>query len=384
MTTSPPRWQDAAAALVAALEASGDLTSKWWAAAVEGTPRHRFVPTYYRNTGGAPTVWERLTEEADGAGWLGPIYTNSTLVTQLHDPRPVPGGWTGTPTSSSTQPSLMVRMLEALDIDPSHRVLEIGTATGYNAALICRRLDSARQLTTADIDSGLTKSAAARLDACGHRPDVVTTDATTHPWPAAGFDRIIATCALPEITPTLHAALAPGGKLIANLMPPLSGGLALLTRLPSGNLEGPFLPDGGQFMPARPAVNGHTLSAPRKEHTAGEKPTRVPKDAFDDYQFTFLLAAFLPGATIQFGTHDDGTHTRKVVLPGGASAEALYTDGEAGRALESTDHVWATVERCWQKFEELGRPRWDTFGLTVTDAVHQLWHKSPDNVVTSF
>ncbi|MEU1942914.1 hypothetical protein ABZ554_10825 [Streptomyces sp. NPDC020125] len=89
--------------------------------AIEETPRHEFVPHYYQNQGGVPTVW-RLFDAGDGPAWRDPIHTNARLGTHL-DPatmRAVADGWVGTPSSSSTAPSLMVRMLEALDIAADH------------------------------------------------------------------------------------------------------------------------------------------------------------------------------------------------------------------------------------------------------------------------
>ncbi|MGI9001259.1 MAG: hypothetical protein ACR2GH_06290 [Pseudonocardia sp.] len=56
------------------------------------------------------------------------VYANNSLVTHT--------GRDGDPPSSSSSPSLMAKMLEALDVQPRHRVLEIGAGTGYNAALV--------------------------------------------------------------------------------------------------------------------------------------------------------------------------------------------------------------------------------------------------------
>ncbi|MGH2770675.1 MAG: 3-oxoacyl-[acyl-carrier-protein] synthase III C-terminal domain-containing protein, partial [Actinomycetota bacterium] len=127
------------------LVAKGAIRSPEWRAIFERTPRHPFIPRFYRrveNDHRTPYLF------LDGArpdlrdGWLGAVYADETLVTQLD-------GYIAT--SSSTIPSTMARMLETLDLKDGQRVLEIGTGTGYNAALLCERLGSER-VTTIDID----------------------------------------------------------------------------------------------------------------------------------------------------------------------------------------------------------------------------------------
>ncbi|MBV9313972.1 MAG: hypothetical protein JO100_09565 [Pseudonocardia sp.] len=88
--------------------------------------------------------------------WLDAVYSDDSLVVQRAD---APGveDW---PTSSSTMPSLMVRMLELLNVTDDSRVLEIGTATGYNAALLCHRL-GADQVASIELHPGLAAAAAA-------------------------------------------------------------------------------------------------------------------------------------------------------------------------------------------------------------------------------
>ncbi len=60
-----------------------------------------------------------------------------------------------------------------LDLPPGHRVLEIGTGTGYNAALLCRRVGD-RNVVSVDIDAELVGAARIRLAELGHHPTVVT------------------------------------------------------------------------------------------------------------------------------------------------------------------------------------------------------------------
>lgn len=287
------------------------------------------MPHYYQNQGGVPTGWRRFDADG-GSAWRDPIYTNATLVTHL-DPatmRTVADSWVGVPSSSSTAPGLMVRMLEAFDIAADHTVLEIGTGTGYNAALIAHRLQNAEQLTTADIDPELSSTARDRLQTRGHNPSVLTCDASEYQWPRA-YDRVIATCGLSHISEPLRAAVAPGGRLIANVMPPLSAGLDVLSADDDGTLQGSFHPDGGTFMPARHDATTYTRTGPGDLGVLREGKADIPLEASDDYRFKFLLAAHLSGAELQYGT-EDGRVMQRLVLSDGSSSEAQYEDGRSG------------------------------------------------------
>ena len=100
------------------------------------------------------------------------MYSDQTLITkvaQLPHSRALRPGAYPMFTSSSTLPSLVLTMLEALDVTETCRVLEIGTGSGYNAALLCERLGS-DQVTTVDIDPELVDLARERLAANGYTP----------------------------------------------------------------------------------------------------------------------------------------------------------------------------------------------------------------------
>ncbi|MGH3869991.1 MAG: hypothetical protein ACRDSR_00500 [Pseudonocardiaceae bacterium] len=163
-------WRQRAAALARQLAAL-DGVDPQWATAFAEVPRHLFVPRFYADLD--------VPEAIDGADpdrrqeWLDGVYRDESLVTQY---RLTPGTtdlWQST--SSSTRPSLMARMLTLLDVHDDHRVLEIGTATGYNAALLCHRLGS-DNIASLDIDSELVDTAGQFLATLGYRPALTAGD----------------------------------------------------------------------------------------------------------------------------------------------------------------------------------------------------------------
>lgn len=131
-------------------------------------PRYPFVPVFYRHERELYRPW-RGTDDA----WLEAVYTDRVLVTEVdgvHAEDAPDDGVHGVATSSSTLPGLMADMLDALDVRAGDRVLEIGTGTGYNAALLCH-LAGDRSVTTVDRTERLAAAARERLRGAGsHRP----------------------------------------------------------------------------------------------------------------------------------------------------------------------------------------------------------------------
>jgi protein-L-isoaspartate(D-aspartate) O-methyltransferase len=156
-------------------------------------PRHLFLP-------GAP---------------LETAYADDAIVT--HDEA-------GIPTSSSSQPSLMARMIEMLDVAPGDRVLEIGAGTGYNAALLAV---IGAAVTTVELQPAVADAAATHLRQAGigvadrHEAPapgsvrVVTGDGADPP--GGPYDRVIVTAGCWAIPARLVDALTDGGLLVAPL-----------------------------------------------------------------------------------------------------------------------------------------------------------------------
>ncbi|MGH3995296.1 MAG: methyltransferase domain-containing protein, partial [Pseudonocardiaceae bacterium] len=211
-----PDWRERARRLVDRLTADGDLHTPGWREALLAVPRHAFVPRYYElDNNTRPATWKRHepSDEASTARWLELVYSPTTLVTALAD---YAGRGVQTGVVSSTKPDLMIRMLEVLQVADGMRALEIGTGTGYNAALLCHRLGQ-DNVCSIDIDPALITDARARLAGLGYHPALVAADGAEGLAGHAPFDRIIATCSVRAIPPAWIHQLAPGGLLLVHL-----------------------------------------------------------------------------------------------------------------------------------------------------------------------
>ncbi len=138
------------------------------------------------------------------------------LVSEAHRDSPLPIGHGQT----ISQPYIVAYMSEALDVQPTHRVLEIGTGSGYQAAVLSKL---ARKVFSIELIPELGERAKKRLTRLGFDNVEVRIGDGYKGWPEeAPFDRIMLTAAPPSIPGALLEQLAIGGRLIAPVGPTYS------------------------------------------------------------------------------------------------------------------------------------------------------------------
>jgi protein-L-isoaspartate O-methyltransferase len=349
-------WQERACALAGHL---ADPRSGWHEAALS-VPRHVLVPRWFTQSRDYEN-WELRDGPSDEQAWLDAAYDpRRTLVTKVgttHADQAAPGtAYTGWATSSSTLPGLVLDMYRHARIYPGTDVLDVGTGSGYGAALLARRLGD-QHVTSIDIDAYLTRIAQSRLDSFGAHPLILTADATGD-LPGT-YDRIVPMVSLPAVPASWLTALRPNGRLVFSL----TGGSVLITavKTPDGGATGRVEYDRASFMPARdgPGHPPHHGIPDDARSGDGDDVVISPYPIVDPqwgWELDAVLSVTAPGLVIRSHADDQtGMTTTWLAHPDGSWARATGTsDGP-------TVVRQAGPRRLWNELDEL-RLYWLTRG----------------------
>ncbi|PRW64644.1 methyltransferase domain-containing protein [Actinopolyspora mortivallis] len=376
MSQREDSWTARAARLAEQLENDGALHDPLWKEAVAATPRHELVPTFYRQSP-EHHEWEPVdTATPEG---FDAAYSPTTLVTSLDE--------RDHPLSSSTKPDLVVRMLELLGVREGHRVLAVGTGSGYTTALLAHRLGD-RSVYSVDIDPALVEAARGRLARVGCHPTLACRDGAEGLAEHAPYDRILATCSVPRVPWPWADQLVSGGTILVNVMPAAfnAGGLVALHHC-GDRLEGRFADQWASFMGMRGA--GPTVPGQHRAPDTGNPRTRTtnaPPTPWWDNRVVWLLAQFhgLPdGVTIGMRGEAQTGHpvAATMTAPDGSAAEIALaaTNGHHEVTETGPTSLWEPVERAHRTWLTHGKPDWPRLGLTVTEHEQRLWIDHPDS-----
>jgi len=147
---------------------------------------------------------------------------------------------------TTSQPYMIAAMLQAAQVLPQDRVLEIGAGSGYQTALLA---ELAGQVFVVERYPSLADSARRTLERLGHRNvKVIVADGSLGLPDTAPFDAIIVSAAAPGVPPALSEQLALGGRLVIPVGDPQQQNLQLVRRDHQGNISVRTL-EGCRFVP---------------------------------------------------------------------------------------------------------------------------------------
>ncbi len=172
------------------------------------------------------TVMQAMSD-VDRAAFVPPAYRE-----QAYDNGPLPIGNGQT----ISQPYIVALMTDLLDLTPESKVLEVGTGSGYQAAILAQL---ARQVYSLERIPELAQTARKHFADLGVTNIEVRCANGYDGWQdRAPFDAIIVTAAASEIPPALIEQLGPGGRLVIPVGPPYGyQELLLITREEAGNIR---------------------------------------------------------------------------------------------------------------------------------------------------
>lgn len=361
-----------------------------WADAFRALPRSLFLPglvwVHDMATGRSTPV----SRTADPGEWERSAAADVPVVTQWDDGRHTGTGPGSMATSSASMPSVVAAMLRDLDVGDGMRVLEIGTGTGWNAALLAHRLGGGN-VVSVEIDAAVAARAVKALARAGLTPAVVAGDGREG-WPAgAPYDRVIVTAGVRSVPPGWLEQTRPGGLVLAPWGSYYSDQDALLrlTVGEDGYARGPFLRM-VEFMKLRDQrldwnrFSGHV---PRFPGDADMSRTAFgPRDLGDRYEAArFVLGLCLPDCAHVVNRTGDGTARAWFFdLASRSWARAEFTgDAPGGTVHQSGERrLWDEVERALTWWTGQGGPGVERFGLTVApDGRTRPWLDAPAHVL---
>ncbi|MER7113873.1 methyltransferase domain-containing protein [Saccharomonospora azurea] len=359
--------------LVDRLVVDGFLHERRWRHAFRAVPREALVDAFTVRDPRTGTL-THYDVDVDPTPALAALYSNVPLLTQRV------AGAKATPNSAT--PARLALMLERLDAHPGHRVLEIGTGTGYLTALLCHELGH-RAVTGVDRDPQLVEQARARIAELGYRPRLVAGNAAHGAPSTALYDRVVATDGLPWVPPAWLPQVRPGGVILIDVG-------FLIVRLSVSDDRtaiGRFTDYAASMHPRVDA--GHTGLSVRDILAAANRRGRTDRGLRPSYleerPLQCLHAIVFPHVhkAIVYGDDDSVSYALTDSVSGAWARAWPDGDGYATVVHGGPRNLWSDLTGLARWWNDRGRPEPTRFGLTVAaDGAHVLWIDRPDRVVT--
>ncbi|MEV8633086.1 methyltransferase domain-containing protein [Streptosporangium sp. NPDC051023] len=373
---------------------SGAMTPDW-APAYDAVPRELFLPeVMWPSVEGQRVVASKADDPEEWQRWA---YTDMPLITQWDDGRPrrVGADHGELATSSSSMPSVVFSMLADLSLVDGAKVLEIGTGTGWCAALLSARLGE-DNVVSIEIDEAVAKAARKALATAGWHPKVFVGEGLLGMPEWAPYDGVLVTAGVREVPYAWIRQTRPGGVIVMPWGPDLTDQNAIVRLVvagdgsASGHFTGP-----ARFMHVRSQrvrwdfsdylPDGHWPADTRESSTALTEADVVAEGSYAAVDF--VLGLLVPGCSYTVGRSPSGKQTMWLFGLSDRSWAATFfdeNDPADSRVYQGGPRsLWDEVEAAHRWWVEQGRPGHEEFGLTVTaDGRRQVWLGEPSALVS--
>lgn len=338
-----------------------------WLEAIQNVPRQRLVPAGWCDRFDGSRY---SSEDVSPEEWLDTLNHDITIITREDE--------LGHPTSSSTMPSVVTKMLDFLHVKDGNQIMEIGTGTGYSTALLCHRLGAAR-VVSIDNQADLVELARERLRQVGFDPHLVAVHGAEGYPGRAPYDRVIGTCFTWPVPSAWIEQARPSGRIVA-VVP--TGVVGLDVR-EDGSASGHYHEDvfGFMFMrghmpnPLSVDETNALMSGPSTSGRWRYSPAILAAGGWYESSFALLAHTLVvPLEYVRWNGHALLPPTSVTLIDisdrSWAHVEAASQEVTQG----GPRRLWDEVEALYEEWCRVGAPNRRRFGLTVQpDGTHTLW-----------
>ncbi len=297
---------------------------------------------------------------------LAEIYSDNVIPLKISE---------GNLISSSSQPSLMAYMLEGAGVSPGDNVLEIGTATGYDAAVISTIVGPEGKVTSIEYDKMLAETAKEILFSNGYDNCLVINDDGGKGYSDnAPYDEIVVTVGIYDLTRELFEQLKDKGRIVAPIIHYCGESTPVFELEKEGNvLKGKFSVDAifvharGKIGPPRYDIEGYKK---RYENRFGKKIIHTSSLGKEiSYRDFLLYISLTENNTVFDGKILYVMDERYGLLRISKNSVTLYGDEVLLRRLESTAQQYKAARIRLSNLELTLYPKWLSFEIKADFAV---------------
>jgi protein-L-isoaspartate(D-aspartate) O-methyltransferase len=366
-----------------------------WRELIAEVPRDPFIPETIWidiDAGQPQSGFVALSKHDHLQRWRELVAANEPVITQVDEGRTAAYdiGWS--PSSSCSKPSIVADMLDALDVRPGHAVLEIGTGTGWNAALLCKRVGARGRVVSVEVDPVIAEAARAALGSAGYSPLVITGDGAEGYPGGAPYDRVVATASVREIVPRAWLEQTrPGGLVVLPWGTDYCNGVMLTLHVAADRtVTGRF---SGDLAFMRLRSHRRRFYEPDQTQIQHAQVTTTDVHGWDFFrminsgQAAFAIGLKVPHCALtvelnKFGADHNVLELDDITTASWARLDANLTspDKLVARQL-GPRRLWDEAEAAYDWWYAHGKPTLARFGMTVTADTQTMWLDEPSTVV---